>query len=217
MGSRLRGLAGYYDLIQSICPPCVVIGPLKLVMKSQQLELKKRRVCPIDVFSSPSKMSCSNWKKRSIWKRIGLLYQNIFFSPFYFRQKVINFSLHLSFVDAIRPPLVDAERRWRTEHHTDDSTQSRSTWIRRRTSLPLRLERRFTLLHQVVQGLTRYLYLVFYRSDVLPRLVCTDNTEFFGYVPKETPQFRVFPWSNFSIHVSLNKNLFFNYYFIFIF
>lgn len=29
------------------------------------------------------------------------------------------------------------------------------------------------------------------------------NTEFFGYVPKETPQFRVFPWSNFSIHVSL--------------
>ncbi|XP_057371826.1 uncharacterized protein LOC130692756 [Daphnia carinata] len=24
--------------------------------------------------------------------------------------------------------------------------------------------------------------------------------EFFGYVPKETPQFRVFPWSNFSVH-----------------
>ncbi|XP_046635629.1 uncharacterized protein LOC124314463 [Daphnia pulicaria] len=24
--------------------------------------------------------------------------------------------------------------------------------------------------------------------------------EFFGYVPKETPQFRVFPWSNFTIH-----------------
>lgn len=33
--------------------------------------------------------------------------------------------------------------------------------------------------------------------------------EFFGYVPKETPQFRVFPWSNFTVHVSESFLIFF--------
>ena len=122
--------------------------------------------------------------------------------------------------------IAAVECRWRSGHHANDRSQSRSTRFWFRSALPLRLGRWFLVLGQMVQRLSRYDVYYFNLKkvekfvNILYILLSPFYyLEFFGYVPKETPQFRVFPWSNFTIHVS-RQHIFiivystsFNYYY----